>query len=114
MSRYITVPDAITMTDFDGNAIAGAPPKTFARWLAEAPCNSPAVHTNIQSLQQTLALLDAANAANVGFVIAVDDDYWAKLTDAVNWAITSVYSPYISRQLMPFMQAILNAPNTKP
>ncbi len=113
--RFVTIPQPIAILNKDGSPVrgpAGDYTVSFADFL-RAPLLSDMKWGTTATRIRMAAKLEAALDKEPGEACPIDDAWWAALLEIMD-APSDPYVPAIAKQLLPFFDAIANAPSEAP
>lgn len=115
--KYVLIPDDIQLLvngqpELDANGKVDS--WSISRYLETVVLADPGIGTDYKSLKACFAVDEAFLKAVPGKYVEVDYDHWEKLKETIENPKGGGISPSILRQFLPFMDAIIEAKDTKP
>jgi hypothetical protein len=116
MSRYVMVPDDVTLVhpltgEADGR------PTTFSAFVTKTIMGDPRWTVDLQSIEAAHDIMVALREASPGKAMALEKDDWERLKACAEKPAPGVYAGYhgsVIGQFRGFIRAILDAKETPP
>lgn len=117
--RYITIPSPIGLKKpnsdepLPGKDGGPAPSIPFDAFIFNHFLTRPGFAVGYKGAKAVEHIEDVILPAKAGDVVSVDEEVWKKLADEIENRLT-IEPAWIHRQYIPFMEAVLRAPDKKP